>query len=110
QLKGSIDESYRLVCLTRLRDKRKKRVFAIFTLVIMLLGALSVARIQTVSATKTPFSTHIVFIIMENNPLSGITSTTAPYMHSLASTTPTLPIMSAQLAVLGHRVYQTTSD
>jgi len=52
----------------------------------MLLGALSVARIQTVSASTTPFSKHIVFIIMENNPQSGITSTTAPYMHSLAST------------------------
>ncbi len=52
----------------------------------MLLGLLSVARIQTVSASTTPFSKHIVFIIMENNPLSGITSTTAPYMHSLAST------------------------
>jgi len=52
----------------------------------MLLGALSIATISTVKATTTPFSKHVVFIIMENHRLSEITSSSALYMTDLAST------------------------
>ena len=72
--------------MVSLKDWRRKNGFAVFTIVVMLLGVLSIALVPPVRATATPFSNHMVFIIMENNPLNGITSTTAPYMHSLAST------------------------
>ena len=68
-----------------LKDRRTK-VLAILTLVVMLLGVLSVARISPVEATSTPFSRHVVFVIMENHALSAITSASAPNMTSLAST------------------------
>jgi len=72
---------------TRLNDRNPRKLFAICAITVILLGVLSVARIPTVSATTTPFSRHMVFIIMENHPLSSITSSSTPYMNETLAPT-----------------------
>jgi len=59
----------------------KKPISVVLLFAIAILAPLSILPVQ--AATASAFNNHVVFVIMENHPLSAITQSAAPYMYSL---------------------------